>query len=95
MISKTFIVIGVIVVFVVIFGLWVMGGYNSLITLDQGAQAQWAQVESSYQRRADLIPNLVESVKGAAKFEHDTMIEVTQARAKVGQVSAGSRRQPS
>ena len=61
-----------------------MGGYNSLVSVDQGTQAQWAQVESSYQRRADLIPNLVESVKGAAKFEHDTMVEVTEARANLG-----------
>ncbi len=87
MVSKKWIVVGVIVFFVVVIGLWAMGGYNSLVSLDQGTQAQWAQVESSYQRRADLIPNLVESVKGAAKFEHDTMVEVTEARAKVGQVA--------
>ncbi len=85
--SKTLIVVGVIVFIVVVFGLWAMSGYNSLVSLDQDTQAQWAQVESSYQRRTDLIPNLVESVKGAAKFEKDTMIEVTEARAKVGQVT--------
>ena len=94
MVSKTLIVVGVIVFFVVVFGLWAMSGYNSLVSLDQGAQAQWAQVESSYQRRADLIPNLVESVKGAAKFEHDTMVEVTEARAKVGQVTTTAGANP-
>lgn len=87
MISKTLIVLGVVVLIVLGFGLWAMSGYNSLVGLDQAAQSQWAQVESSYQRRADLIPNLVETVKGAAKFEKDTMIEVTEARAKVGQAT--------
>jgi LemA protein len=62
--------------------------YNKLVRLDQAARAQWAQVENSYQRRADLIPNLVETVKGAAKFEHDTIVAVTEARARVGQVAA-------
>jgi LemA protein len=65
--------------------------YNTLVTLDQGVQAQWAQVENVYQRRADLIPNLVETVKGAAAFEKDTFTAVTEARAKVGQaqINAG------
>lgn len=63
--------------------------YNSLVTLDQGVQAQWAQVENVYQRRADLIPNLVETVKGAASFERETFTAVTEARAKVGQINAG------
>src|SRR3954466_109225 len=64
------------------------GGYNKLVGLDQAVDAQWAQVENAYQRRADLVPNLVETVKGAAKFEKDTFTAVTQARAQVGQVSA-------
>ena len=86
--SKTLLIVGgVIVFFIIVFGLWAMSGYNSLVSLDQATQGQWAQVESSYQRRADLIPNLVETVKGAAKFEKDTMTEVTEARAKVGQVT--------
>src|SRR5689334_20624447 len=62
--------------------------HNKLVRLDQAAQAQWAQVENAYQRRADLIPNLVETVKGAAAFERDTIIAVTEARSRVGQVTA-------
>src|SRR6266478_9308159 len=65
-----------------------IGSYNSLVALDQGVQSQWAQVENVYQRRADLVPNLVATVKGAANFEKDTLIAVTEARAQVGKVSA-------
>jgi LemA protein len=62
-------------------------GYNKLVGLNQAVEAQWAQVENAYQRRADLVPNLVATVKGAAKFEQETLTAVTEARAKVGQVS--------
>jgi LemA protein len=65
-------------------------GYNKLVGLGQAVDGQWAQVENAYQRRADLVPNLVETVKGAAKFEKDTFTAVTEARAKVGQVSAAA-----
>ncbi len=61
-----------------------------LVQLDQATQAQWAQVENAYQRRADLVPNLVETVKGAANFEKETFTAVTEARAKVGQVTSGA-----
>ena len=61
--------------------------YNRLVRLDQAAQAQWAQVENAYQRRADLIPNLVATVKGAAAFERGTLTAVTEARSRVGQVA--------
>jgi LemA protein len=81
--------LGGIVALAVIVGMFGVGAYNSLVALDQGVQAQWAQVENVYQRRADLIPNLVETVKGAAAFEQDTFTAVTEARAKVGQVNAG------
>ena len=64
-------------------------GYNGLVSLDQAVRAQWGQVENAYQRRADLIPNLVETVKGAANFEKETYTAVAEARARVGQVSAG------
>ena len=61
-----------ILVLAAIVGVVVAGTYNNLNTLDQGVRAQWAQVENVYQRRADLVPNLVETVKGAANFEKDT-----------------------
>ena len=64
-----------------------IGSYNSLVSLDQGVQAQWAQVENVYQRRADLVPNLVGTVKGAANFEKDTLTAVTEARAQVGKIT--------
>jgi LemA protein len=73
---------------VLVLGLGVAAGYNGLVSLDQAVQAQWGQVENVYQRRADLVPNLVETVKGAAAFEKDTFTAVTEARSKVGQVSA-------
>jgi LemA protein len=77
----------VVVLVVALIGVvYVTGIYNSLVGLDQKVQAQWGQVENQYQRRADLIPNLVETVKGAAAFEQDTFTAVTEARAKVGQV---------
>ncbi len=57
-------------------------GYNSLVKLDEQVQSQWAQVENVYQRRADLVPNLVNTVKGAANFEQKTLTQVVEARAK-------------
>jgi len=86
--SKTF-VLGLAVV-AAILGITCVGGYNRLVTLDQAVQSQWAQVENAYQRRADLVPNLVETVKGAAKFEKDTFTAVTEARAKAGQTQLGA-----
>ncbi|MBI1178708.1 LemA family protein [bacterium] len=62
------------------------GSYNHLVKLSQGVDAQWAQVHNVYQRRADLIPNLVSTVSGAANFEKSTLTEITEARASVGQV---------
>jgi LemA protein len=64
-----------------------VGGYNRLVTLEEGVKTAWSQVENVYQRRADLIPNLVETVKGARDFERDTLTAVIEARAKVGQVN--------
>jgi LemA protein len=83
-------VVGALLLFALIAGSWVAGSYNSLVRLDQATQAQWGQVENTYQRRADLVPNLVATVKGAAKFEQDTLTAVTEARAKVGQVSGAA-----
>ena len=64
-----------------------IGSYNRLVELDEGVDNAWSQVENVFQRRADLIPNLVATVKGAADFEQETLTEVVEARAKVGQVS--------
>jgi LemA protein len=83
-------IVGAIVLIAIVLGLSVVGPYNTLVRLDQAAQAQWAQVENVYQRRADLVPNLVETVKGASNFEKDTLTAVTEARAKVGQVTPGA-----
>lgn len=72
-----------------------VSSYNNLVGLDQGVQAQWAQVENVYQRRLDLVPNLVETVKGAAAFEKSTFTEVTEARSRAASVSSsGSGRAP-
>jgi len=60
------------------------GNYNKFVSLDQAVKSSWAQVENQLQRRFDLIPNLVETVKGYAKQEKDVMVQVTEARAKVG-----------
>src|ERR1043166_9022558 len=62
------------------------GSYNRLVGLSQNVDAKWAQVQNVYQRRADLIPNLVSTVSGAANFEKSTLTEITAARASVGQV---------
>jgi LemA protein len=62
------------------------GAYNRLVGLSQGTERAWADVENVYQRRADLVPNLVSTVQGAANFEKSTLTEVTAARASVGQV---------
>ncbi|MEO5761772.1 MAG: LemA family protein [Vicinamibacteria bacterium] len=81
--------IGCVVGLLIVVGLAVvllMGSYNGLVGLSQAVDAQWAQVETAYQRRADLIPNLVATVSGAANFEKSTLEAVTQARASVGQV---------
>jgi LemA protein len=77
-----------VVVVLLVLGLVLMAMNNRLVTLSQAVDAQWAQVESVYQRRADLIPNLVATVKGAADFEKSTLEAVTQARASVGQAQA-------
>ena len=78
---KRWIPVGVLV-FLVIVGLWLVGGYNDLVQLDQSVRSQWGQVENVYQRRADLVPNLVETVKGAAAFEKDTFTAVAEARSR-------------
>ena len=71
----------------VVFGLYLVGVYNSLVGAQQAVEAQWAQVQNVYQRRADLVPNLVATVKGSANFEQETLRQVVEARSKVGQIT--------
>lgn len=79
---------GALVVLAVIVGAWAVGLYNGLVAGDEGVKEAWAQVENVYQRRADLIPNLVATVKGSANFEQETLQNIVDARARVGQVNA-------
>jgi LemA protein len=77
-----------------IFSLSGCSSYNRLVTLEQNANKKWADVQSVYQRRADLIPNLVNTVQGAANFEKSTLTEVTNARASVGRVQLDPNKAP-
>ncbi len=86
--KKSLIVIGVIVLIILIFFLSIRGTYNRLVDLDEKVKTAWSQVENQLQRRLDLIPNYVETVKGYAKQEREVLIQVTEARAKVA--GAGS-----
>lgn len=85
--KKTWIVLAVVAVVILLTYSWVKGSYNSMVTLDEGVTAQWSQVENVYQRRSDLIPNLVATVKGYADFEKETLTQVIEARAKATQVT--------
>src|SRR5579872_6964580 len=88
-------VVAAIVIFIlVIFGIAAAGSYNRLVRLSQGVDTQWAQVQNVYQRRADLVPNLVATVSGAANFEKSTLTEITAARASVGQVKVDPNSAP-
>ena len=79
-----------VVVALVIAGFYLVGLYNGLVGAEQQVEQSWAQVENAYQRRADLVPNLVATVKGSAAFERETLQQVVEARSRVGQVSAGA-----
>ena len=82
------IIVGVILVLIVL-GLvsWGTRVYNQMVSLQEGVTSQWGNVETQYQRRADLIPNFVNTVKGAAAFEQETLTQVIEARAKATQVT--------
>lgn len=83
--KKTLLIVLAVIAVVVIAGYsFFAGNYNKFVKMDVGIKAAWSQVENQLQRRYDLIPNLVETVKGYAKQEHDVLVEVTNARAKVG-----------
>jgi LemA protein len=87
--------LGVVVVGLLIVAVTVGGIYNRLVGRSQEVDKQWAQVQNVYQRRADLIPNLVATVSGAANFEKSTLTEITDARASVGQVKIDPNQAPS
>ncbi len=82
--TRTWIIIGIIVLVAI---LWGVKKYNGFVTLEEGVTGQWANVENVYQRRGDLIPNLVNTVKGYADFEQETLTQVIEARAKATSVT--------
>jgi len=85
--KKTIVIIGVIIVVLLFTVFPMISSYNKLVGLDQDVKASWAQVENVYQRRLNLIPNLVNTVKGEANFEKSTLVEVQEARSKATQVT--------
>ncbi len=85
--KKTWIILGIIAVVIILIYSSVKGTYNSMVTMDEGVSASWAQVENVYQRRADLIPNLVNTVKGYAAHEKETLQSVIEARSKATSVN--------
>lgn len=85
--KKGLITIIIVVVVVLAIYAWIKGSYNGMVQRQEGVEAQWAQVENVYQRRADLIPNLVLTVKGYASHEANTLKEVIEARAKATSVT--------
>ncbi len=87
------IVIGVLVTVVMILGLWIGGTYNTLVGLDEGVNNAWGNVQTAYQRRADLIPNLVATVQQYSDYEGEILTQITEARASVGSASTPSELQ--
>jgi LemA protein len=92
--KKGLVALGVVIGVVVILGVMLVSSYNNFVGLSQATDKAWAQVQNVYQRRADLIPNLVKTVEGAANFEKSTLMEVTQARANVGKVQVNANTAP-
>jgi LemA protein len=88
---KKWIILGVVIVVIILIYSFFKGSYNNFVTMEESVKQKWSQVENVYQRRADLIPNLVEVVKGYASHERETLEAVINARSKVGgQVNVGS-----
>ena len=87
-------VLGVVALLAVILALTGVGKYNTLVSMEEGVDGQWAQVQNVYQRRADLIPNLVNTVKGAADFEKETLTQVIEARAKATSIEVNASEAP-
>ncbi|HEY3914519.1 MAG TPA: LemA family protein, partial [Verrucomicrobiae bacterium] len=88
-------VLAVLVIIVLVIIAIAGGSYNGLVKKSQQVDSSWAQVQADYQRRADLIPNLVSTVSGAANFEKSTLVEITEARASVGKVNINPSSAPS
>ena len=84
--KKPFILIGIVALIILIGG-WLMKGYNGMVNEDENVKLQWGEVENRYQRRLDLIPNLVNVVKGYASHEKETLEGVIEARAKATQTT--------
>ena len=76
----------IIIVVIALLAIWGVTGYNGLVTMDENVSGQWSNVETQYQRRADLIPNLVNTVKGYATHEKETLEGVVEARSKATQI---------
>ncbi len=85
--KKGTIILGVVIIVILGLYMWVKGSYNSMVKADEGVNAAWSQVENVYQRRADLIPNLVSTVKGYASHEKETLEGVISARSKATQIT--------
>lgn len=83
-------ILGLVIVFIILTVSWATRKYNSFVGLNENVKSAWSQVENVYQRRSDLVPNLVATVKGVANFERETYTAVTEARAKVGQIKLTS-----
>ena len=88
--NRKWLIPGIVTAVVLLLGVMLIGGYNGLVTQREAVRKELSQVDSQYQRRADLIPNLVSTVKGAADFEQDTLTQVIEARAKATQVTIDS-----
>ncbi len=85
--KKSWIILIAVIVILFLMGRWYVGTRNGLVVRDEAVKTAWSQVENVYQRRADLIPNLVETVKGVASFERETFTAVAEARSKVNNIN--------
>ena len=88
--KKTWIVLGVVLLVVLVAFGWIKGTYNGFVATQEEVGKTWSDVESTYQRRADLIPNLVETVKGYATHEKEVLVGIAEARSKVGQLKVSA-----
>src|SRR5580704_11152269 len=92
--KKGYIVLIAVLAFFLIVFFWITGMYNNMVTLDEDVTAKWHQVETEYQRRLDLIPNLVSTVQGYANFEKSTLVDVMNARASATKVTIDPSKAP-